>query len=153
MRAAFDVSWLERRTIPEPNSGCWLWLGGCTGRGYGTSWDPFARRWAQAHRIAYRYLKGEIPDGMCVCHACDNPLCCNPDHLFLGTRFDNAQDRERKGRAKPRRGIFHGNAKLTEQQVLEIRAATGTQQSIANRYRVSANIISLIKHGKIWRSI
>lgn len=80
---------------PEPNTGCWLWLG-FENRGYGYVWfDGNARR---VHRIIYDLLREPIPEGMSVLHGCDVPLCCNPDHLFLGTQRDNMDDCRHKGR-------------------------------------------------------
>ena len=75
--------------IPEPNTGCWLWLGFISPDGYGTR---------LAHRRAWELARGPIPDGMLVCHRCDVRHCVNPDHLFLGTHLDNMRDMIRKGR-------------------------------------------------------
>jgi hypothetical protein len=82
-----------RLTDPE---GCWEWLGGTT-RGYGLIYDG-VKRYVKAHRVAYEVAVGPIPDGLIVCHACDNRLCCNPDHLWIGTQRDNVWDAIRKGR-------------------------------------------------------
>src|SRR5689334_23323156 len=86
----------EERHIPEPMSGCWLWTGTCNDRGYGIiqlkEFDGYA------HRFAFAFWKGAIPQGAHVCHKCDTPCCVNPDHLFLGSAADNMQDCVRKGR-------------------------------------------------------
>lgn len=91
---------IERRSIPEPNSGCWIWEGpawsGRGGRFYGCA--SFQGRDRLAHRVSFEAFKGPITDGLFVCHRCDNTLCVNPDHLFLGTNRDNMQDMVRKGR-------------------------------------------------------
>lgn len=77
---------------------CWLWLGKPEGsNGYGRT--SFHGRRYQAHRLAYELSYGPIPDGMIVCHECDTPLCCRPDHLFLGTHIVNMDDMVTKGRA------------------------------------------------------
>lgn len=86
---------LEANTIPEPNTGCLLWLAGSS-RGYGVLTINYKAK--QAHRLAYELNHGPIPVGLFVCHRCDTPACCNPDHLFLGTQRDNVRDSVSKGR-------------------------------------------------------
>lgn len=89
---------------PEPNSGCWLWLGYTNHRGYGRfgvgSITDGSSRMDMAHRISYQLHRGEIPAGFFVCHRCDTPSCVNPDHLFLGSRQDNATDMATKNRGR-----------------------------------------------------
>lgn len=77
--------------------GCWIWTSTRNHRGYGLFRDIPARQVA-THRYSYMLHKGEIPEGLFVCHTCDNPPCCNPDHLWLGTHLENMRDRGAKGR-------------------------------------------------------
>ena len=92
----------DAQHIPEPNSGCWLWIGSQR-RGYGLIWDA-GKQWL-AHRVSWVIHSGAIPDGMHVLHKCDTPPCVNPQHLFLGTHAQNMADRDRKGRNKPCRSM------------------------------------------------
>lgn len=92
---------------PGDADACWLWLGTKTEDGYGQMWN--GRRSRIAHRIAYELEFGEIPPGLLVCHRCDNPPCCNPAHLFLGTVMDNALDMIAKGRGHWQKRNVVGN--------------------------------------------
>lgn len=82
-------------TFVERGDGCWLWTGALGGRGGYGRFDA-----DRAHRVAYELVVGPIPPGLFVCHHCDVPRCVRPDHLFVGTAKDNAQDRDRKGRRR-----------------------------------------------------
>lgn len=110
--------WLDKR-----QDGCWIYTGNKDADGYGRL--VRGGKWVRAHRYAYALTKGPIPDGMMVCHTCDNRPCCNPAHLFVGTATDNNRDREAKGRGCKRREWLHGErspmSKLTNAQRLEIR--------------------------------
>jgi len=75
---------------------CWEWNGTIQNTGYGAKW--IKGKQFHTHRLAYAWANGPIPNGMCVCHKCDNKICVNPGHLFLGTQTDNLQDMCRKGR-------------------------------------------------------
>lgn len=98
----------EQNTQPEPNSGCLLWLGRVAKHnGYGQL--SVSNREEQAHRVAYRMTKGEIPTGLMVLHSCDQPSCVNPDHLRLGTQQDNMADRAQRNRTA--RGMSNGKFK------------------------------------------
>lgn len=91
---------LERNYIPEPNSGCWLWLASDHPGGYGQVWDLDEKRPTLAHRASYKVFVGPIPEGLQVLHKCDTRLCINPDHLFLGSQQDNLLDMTIKGRGR-----------------------------------------------------
>lgn len=149
---------------------CWPWLAQRNTRGYGQfkaqrngRWQPMA-----AHRMAWWLTYGNDPNDLSVCHTCDNPPCCNPAHLWLGTTAENMADRNTKGRQA--RGMTHGwqthperigrgervnTAKLTAAQVLAIRAMLGRvqQKTIAYEFGVSTQLISAIATGRVWRHL
>ena len=144
--------WMENY-IPEPNSGCWLWLGARNRQGYGVVY-PCGRIGKQhrVHRLFYELYCGPILNGLHALHQCDNPICCNPDHIFLGTPKDNASDRVRKGRSYDQSGEKSNNVKLTKTQVSEIRISMENQTVLSIKYGVSQSQISRIKTGKRWSS-
>lgn len=129
---------------------CWEWTGAVNSSGYGSfSW---LNRREGAHRVAYKLQIGDIPKGLCVCHRCDNRLCVNPGHLFLGTKAENNADMATKGRST--RGSRNPQAKLTEKQVRRIRAdyepRRVTQAKLAKRYGVHEATIWRIIHRVDW---
>jgi hypothetical protein len=137
-----DARVLERfwRRVDKTDS-CWLWTGAlCTG--YGDFYYQ-GRDW-RSHRFSYVAFKGEIPEGMLVCHTCDNKRCVNPEHLYLGNYFTNAEDAFNRGQNGL--GEKHPNAKLTNRQVDEIRqlASTTTYVALARQYGVVPYTISSI---------
>ena len=140
---------LEAYSCPDPNSGCWLWVGSTDSKGYGNL--SVRGRVASAHRASYEEFRGSIPKGMCVLHRCDTPACINPEHLFLGTHQDNMGDMAEKGRAKT------GRALLTKEHVLEIVGAlSSTDRSyrdIASDYGVMPGAIWAIGCGVSWSSV
>lgn len=155
------------RCQPEPNTGCWLWIGTKSVSGYGAI--TIKNRCWKAHRVSYLVFNGTIPGGLFVCHKCDNPICVNPLHLFLGTAADNMRDMRIKKRAacgdknsarmypEIRRGENNGRSILNRKQVVEIRAALknyrfGMVSALARQYGVSPTAISRIKRGRYWKS-
>lgn len=139
---------IERRVLVE--DGCWAWQGRLDTRGYGM----FPRHQLRAHRASYAVFKGAIPDGLHVLHSCDNPRCVNPGHLFLGTHQDNMRDKTLKGRAHGAHpGEAHAMAKLTEAQVLAIRADRRIHRLIAVDYSVGRRTIGDIKLRRCWSHI
>ena len=87
------------KILPEPNSGCWLWMAAVNFHGYGR-FNMGKKRGGimKSHRVAWEIYRGRIPEGLHVLHKCDIPACVNPDHLFLGTHTDNMQDMTLKGK-------------------------------------------------------
>lgn len=133
---------------------CWNWLSTKNELGYG--FYRFNKKFNKSHRLSYIFTFGEIPEGLCVCHKCDNPSCVNPNHLFLGTMKDNTQDMIKKGRAIIRKGEKHHKAKLTEEQVLEIRCLYKqgiSQKDLAFKYNISIPTISQIINNILWKHI
>jgi hypothetical protein len=101
------------------------------------------------HRIIYEQCVGPIPEGMLVCHHCDNPPCCNPDHLFLGTHKDNMRDMTKKGRNFLTIGEKSGkNCKLSTEQVKSIRESKELGYILVKKYKVSKSTISAIRNMK-----
>lgn len=138
--------------VAVQEDGCWHYTGytPASRGGYG-EFDFKSGKRMLAHRAAYLLLKGNDPGKQLVCHRCDVPRCVNPDHLFLGTIQDNMDDRNAKGRQA--RGERNGPAKLTEEQVLAIRADPRTNRAIAKDYGVFETTISTIKHRHTWKHI
>ena len=143
-----DAEMIERNSIPEPNSGCWLWLGNVNSYGYGRL-DKRAER--QAHRLSYLAFKGPIPSKLLVLHSCDMPACVNPDHLPLGTHADNNQDALARCRQIALNGEQHAHSKLTWRAVSQIRSSTETVSELARRFNVSRRAIRFVKDGKTWK--
>ena len=107
----------------------------------------------KAHRLTWLEANGDIPDGLLVCHTCDNPACINIDHLFLGTNADNMIDMYNKGRGNNYFKDSNPLRKLSQAQVDEIRVLRNggaTQQSVANIFDVDRSLVSLIDRGVIW---
>lgn len=148
----------------QKSAGCWLWTAARAVNGYGVYGlmypDGHRQQW-KAHRLAWSLTNGPIPAGMMVCHTCDNPACCNPGHLFLGTGSDNMQDMFRKGRGRrvgPPRDRFRGerNAKSTVSDAKRTEACRayldceGTQAEIATRYGVTQATLGKWVRSGLW---
>ena len=151
----FDQEFIDRFEAKiAKGDGCWEWTASLAGKGYGQMKLPKQRKQEYSHRLAYMIYKGEIPKGIDVCHQCDNPKCCNPDHLFLGTRKENLQDMKQKNRHL--NGEKNAGAKLTEEDVVKIKAclAAGMSQTqIAKAFNVQQMAISRIKTGDRWAHV
>jgi HNH endonuclease len=128
---------------------CWEWIGVIGTRGYGKIGAKDL-----AHRRAYEYNFGKIPEGMQVCHKCDNKKCVNPAHLFLGTLQDNMRDKNSKNRQA--KGSKIGNSVLNEEKVLEIRKKrlSGAEyQSISDEYGISWYLVRCICKNRQWKHV
>ena len=135
---------------------CLEWTGKLNEHGYGNHY--LRGRCILAHRYAWQSFKSPIPEGMNVCHKCDNPRCCEIAHLFVGTQADNLVDMTNKGRrvVSPPIGEHHGMAKLNASKVASIRQrhAGGTPQAqLATEYGVSSGLISQIVTRTIWKHV
>jgi hypothetical protein len=133
-------------------AGCWLWTGAKQGGRRG-KYGAFQMGWKiqkRAHRLSFEIANGPIPDGMMVCHSCDTPLCVNPAHLFLGTAKDNVDDMSAKNRKVNSIGEKNGASKLTADAARSIYTDPRTNREIAQDYNISSELISQIRHRKIW---
>jgi hypothetical protein len=139
---------LSDQSIPEPNSGCWLWTSGSIN----SSGYPFVGKVA-AHRCAWLAFRGPIPPGAHVLHRCDNRLCVNPDHLFLGDNAANVADRVAKGRSADMRGERNSNAKLTPADVLAIHRDMRPHRTVAKTYGITGKTVKSIRTRRLWPEI
>lgn len=134
---------------------CWPWKGSAHKSGHGAFFVSKERGKVPAHAYALELATGQArPDGLDTCHHCDNPPCCNPAHLYYGTRQQNVDDMWRRGRA--RRGSKHVASLLTEAAVLAIRerfAAGETGPSLAAEFGVTGGCITSVINGRSWKHI
>lgn len=133
---------------------CWLWTGGIDSDGYGIFTIRHANS-KHASRYSWIFHRGKVPNGLYVLHQCDVRACVNPDHLFLGTARENTHDMIKKGRQCV--GTKHPRSKLTEVQVLEIRASytpvRGKIKELSEKYGVDGALIKRIVDRRVWKHI
>lgn len=133
---------------------CWEWTRARNELGYGRF--RFRGCLYYAHRMAWELVNGPVPEALEVCHTCDNPPCCNPAHLFVGTHADNLGDMATKGRAKPVPilGEQNGNSRLTSEEVEAIRRryvrGVTRQVDLAREYGISQPTISCVIRATTW---
>lgn len=151
---------LAAKVVVDPESGCHNWTGcvastkNSTRQGYGHISDGSRKLQVKhgVHRLSYEQNIGPIPEGLCVCHKCDNSLCVNPEHLFVGSYADNNKDMRAKGRNSGNPVMFgfdNPATKLTEAQKIKIKKLTelgkNTLQAIADQFGVSKGLVWQIK--------
>jgi hypothetical protein len=140
-----------------PFSDCWYWTAYRDRHGYGAI--SFGHKKLLAHRVAYELYVGPIPEGLCVLHTCHQGHlgCVAPHHLYAGTHADNVRDMDEAGNRADRKGSSNGRAKLTEEEVLEIRAkyegCKYYQYQLAEIYGVSPRLISDIVRRETWSHV
>lgn len=149
---------------------CWTWLSSKSGGRYGAF--TANNRHYQSHRVSYSIKNGAIPEGKVICHTCDNPLCVNPEHLFMGTQLDNVTDMMNKNRQRltfggeggrlkqvqnTARGSENHLSKLNEESVLSIRREyvrrVVTHKMLASKYGVTTENIKMILKRKTWKHV
>lgn len=134
---------------------CWEWQGFISQDGYGET--SYKSKTIRAHRLSWILERGDIPNGLCVLHACDNRKCVNPEHLFLGTREENCQDMRNKNRHVIPVGSHNGKSKLSEEQVVSIRQmyANGgwTHRSLGEYFGVNHSTIGFVLRNEAWRHV
>jgi len=152
--ALFPLSLVERFwSKVQKSEGCWTWKAGFYRTGYGAFHVKRKKRFA--HRVAYEFEIGPIPVGKVVMHTCDNPACVRPEHLRVGDQAENVADmiQKKRDRRPNLKGAENGRAKLTEEDVREIRRrlrAGATQTELALEYGVALSNIGHIVHGRSW---
>lgn len=148
--------WKMSDRVIIADGGCWEWVGAKTSRNYGNM--GFGVKNVLVHRLIYSLCVGDLDKRLFVCHKCDNPPCCNPDHLFVGSPKDNTADMFSKGRNvnKCKFGEDHANSRFTNSDVLEIRsrhAAGDTIYAIAKEYGCTTTAIWHIVKRKTWKHL
>jgi hypothetical protein len=147
--------------VADDATGCWMWQGKLNKHGYG-QFNMGGSRPLLSHRASWVLHNGEIPDNpnsayktYYVCHTCDTPACVNPKHLFLGDQQSNMDDKMGKDRHEYgiSRGVNHGNAKLTEDLVREIRASEETTLQLHRRLGIARSTLDMVRKRLTWKHV
>ena len=152
------MEWLEKRSMPEPNTGCLLWTASLSDQN-----RPHAAvggRIGNAFRLLWEGVNGPIPDGLYLCHRCDNPACVNLDHGFLGTPGDNARDCAKKGRQwlQSRSGFDNPNAKITPELLVWLKANYRPRhpiygaRALSRRLHIGRNMLMAAINGRSFKN-
>jgi hypothetical protein len=150
-RRSLEERFNDGAPVDRPVDGCWEWRGNRNAAGYGLLFSPAG---SSAHRYSYERFIGPIPDGLHVRHTCDNPPCCNPAHLLVGTHQDNVDDKMSRDRQP--RGTKHARAKLREDQVREIRRLSALGYSrceLGRMFGVAPGAIHAVATYQTWRHV
>ena len=150
--------------LREGLGACWVWTSGTYIKSgyarFSRREGPYSSKSVLAHRFAFEMAYGPIPINFLVCHHCDNRLCVRPEHLFLGTQQDNMDDMLRKSREShvgasrnPAQGMRQGLHKLTDDQVLIIRASTARTSTLAANFRVGVGAINRVRRRATWKHL
>lgn len=150
---ANSTFWLK---INKKENGCWDWALSKTEFGYGRVSLGASAKGLKTHQVAYALAYGAIPEDKNVLHHCDNRLCCNPEHLFLGTKKDNTHDMMQKGRmcAPPIHfGEKHHKAKFDKETAIKIARDLRSASKVAKDYGIHISTVYRIKNKKTWREL
>ncbi len=147
-RRGIDIKERLFEKIEKTNT-CWIWKGCLIESGYGTI--GYKGKNFVVHRLMYELFVAKIPEGMLACHICDNKLCCNPSHIFLGTHKDNLVDMVNKKRSNF--GEKHHNARLKTEEAREIKFSKEKNTILSDRFKVSAGHIDNIRLGIRWKHL
>jgi hypothetical protein len=145
---------LEKRFLQyvKKTDNCWIWVGytfPCKGERRGRI--NVKGKLILVNRLSYQLYVGPLQDSDCVLHTCDNGLCVRPDHLYIGDRSDNARDRVERNRSAM--GERNGNAKLTADDVVEIRRSVDGNRELARRFHVTHKTIAQIRNNETWKNV